>query len=214
MIGKDIVDYALKEQGNKGNKYCKWYGYDFVVDWCMIFVSWVFVKKKGKQLLGSVSYNNVGIFDDYMRTAPDVKKISDHRKAEKGDLCIFSWYGTQRDHIGIVYDTSKNYIYTIEGNTGSADCRKSKVMTRKRHKQYIHAIYRPAYTMSFSDQVNAYLAGTYSTKDKDVIKKAEEINKLADKVLKGKYGNGDERKKKLGDNYMLVQNEVNRRLSK
>ena len=211
MTGNDIVDFAINEIGNKGKKYCSWYGYSTVVDWCMIFVSYVFVKCKCKKLIGGKSYINVGVFDDEM-DALKVKKIKDHTKAEKGDICIYSWNGTQRQHVGIVYKTSKNYIYTIEGNTGSADCNKSKVKKRKRSKKYIYRIYRPAYTMSFSDMVNGYLAGTYLTDDPEVIKKAAEINELANQVLKNKYGTGSERKKKLGSNYTLVQNEINRRL--
>lgn len=36
-----------------------------------------------------------------------------------------------------------------------------------------------------------------------------EIETIAKDVIAGKYGNGDERKKKLGDNYTIVQNRVN-----
>lgn len=39
------------------------------------------------------------------------------------------------------------------------------------------------------------------------------ISALALEVLKGKYGNDDERKRKLGSNYAAVQKEVNRILS-
>ena len=39
-----------------------------------------------------------------------------------------------------------------------------------------------------------------------------EVNELANQVLKNKFGTGSERKKKLGGNYTLVQNEINRRL--
>lgn len=39
------------------------------------------------------------------------------------------------------------------------------------------------------------------------------ISALADAVMRGEYGNGDERKRRLGSNYAAVQAEVNRRIS-
>ena len=49
--------------------------------------------------------------------------------------------------------------------------------------------------------------------------KLKKINKykmdVADRVIRGDYGNGEERKRRLADdgyNYAFVQNEVNRRL--
>ena len=41
---------------------------------------------------------------------------------------------------------------------------------------------------------------------------ATDISALADAVMRGDYGNGDERKRRLGSNYSAVQAEVNRRL--
>ena len=42
------------------------------------------------------------------------------------------------------------------------------------------------------------------------VKQDEKIYELAVKVIFGEYGNGDERKQKLGDKYYEVQNLVNR----
>ena len=38
------------------------------------------------------------------------------------------------------------------------------------------------------------------------------IEEIANLVIKGEFGNGDERKKNLGDLYPIVQNEVNEKL--
>ena len=38
------------------------------------------------------------------------------------------------------------------------------------------------------------------------------VSSLADAVMRGEYGNGDERRRRLGNNYAAVQAEVNRRL--
>lgn len=41
---------------------------------------------------------------------------------------------------------------------------------------------------------------------------AVNIDALADAVILGDYGNGDERKRRLGANYSAVQNRVNQKL--
>ena len=38
---------------------------------------------------------------------------------------------------------------------------------------------------------------------------SDDIDKLAHEVLRGKYGNGEQRKKLLGTNYAAVQHRVN-----
>ncbi|WP_240628810.1 hypothetical protein [Trueperella pyogenes] len=38
------------------------------------------------------------------------------------------------------------------------------------------------------------------------------IDALADAVIRGEYGNGDERKRRLGSNYAAVQKRVNEKL--
>lgn len=41
---------------------------------------------------------------------------------------------------------------------------------------------------------------------------SSEITAIAKKVIRGKYGNGAERKKALGENYQIIQDEVNKML--
>jgi len=51
-----------------------------------------------------------------------------------------------------------------------------------------------------------------SSVDKKKEKKSKKLEKIADDVILGKYGNGEERKKELGDNYDKVQRLVNEKL--
>lgn len=60
-------------------------------------------------------------------------------------------------------------------------------------------------------EVNRKLSGKTSTPSAPS-NNAARISKLADAVLRGDYGNGDERKRRLGKDYKAVQAEVNRRL--
>ena len=39
----------------------------------------------------------------------------------------------------------------------------------------------------------------------------KQLNRIVDEVIEGKYGNGEERKNKLGSYYNIIQEEVNRR---
>jgi CW_7 repeat/N-acetylmuramoyl-L-alanine amidase len=57
-------------------------------------------------------------------------------------------------------------------------------------------------------EVNRRLAGGVAPKPST----GPNISALADAVLRGEYGNGPERKRRLGANYAAVQAEVNRRL--
>ena len=41
VIRENIVNTALKEVGNTGEKYWNWYGFNHRVEWCAVFVSWV-----------------------------------------------------------------------------------------------------------------------------------------------------------------------------
>ena len=43
-------------------------------------------------------------------------------------------------------------------------------------------------------------------------KPSVDIDPLADAVIRGEYGNGDERKRRLGANYAAVQARVNEKL--
>lgn len=65
------------------------------------------------------------------------------------------------------------------------------------------------------------MTGTKTQAKKNPVKKAPatkapakvDIDALADAVIRGEYGNGDERKRRLGSNYDAVQKRVNEKLS-
>ena len=130
-----------------------------------------------------------------------------------------------REHIGIITRAEKNKVYTIEGNTGSQYCNKSKVKYRERPAANIYAIYRPQYESiklptTLVNKIKDTLMGEYGTGDKrrkllgkdyaDVQYYINIITELTNETLKGDYGNGDERKKALGQYYDLVQWNINR----
>ena len=62
-------------------------------------------------------------------------------------------------------------------------------------------------------KVNDILGVDKTSKDDKKKSSTSELDKIAQDVIRGKYGNGAERKKKLGKEYDKVQKRVNRMLS-
>lgn len=104
-----------------------------------------------------------------------------------GDLILYDWQDTSGtkdntgavEHIGIVEMVQDGIITIIEGNKGEAVARRKIEVNGK----YIRGFIVPKYPV--------------------------DIDKLAQEVLDGKWGNGAERKKALGENYEAVQKRVN-----
>lgn len=119
-------------------------------------------------------------------------------EGREGDLILFDWDNTNpndADHIGFIAARSDDgYYITIEGNTAIGnDSNGGEVMERRRSTG-IRAIIRPKY-------------------DSEPNKPIEEV---AREVIAGKWGNGEERERRLteaGYDYDEVQNEVNRILA-
>lgn len=119
-------------------------------------------------------------------------------EGREGDLILFDWDNTNpndADHIGFIAARSDDgYYITIEGNTAIGnDSNGGEVMERRRSTG-IRAIIRPKY----DEEPNKPIA------------------EVAREVIAGKWGNGEERERRLteaGYDYDEVQNEVNRILA-
>lgn len=114
---QDMVNIAKAQVGNIGGQpFWSWYGFNYRVDWCAIFVSWV--------------ANQAGLIED--GTIPKFAAVSQGIKFFKdrglwrdrtytprtGDLIFFDWnYNGVIDHVGIVEKVENGRVYTIEGNS-------------------------------------------------------------------------------------------------
>lgn len=208
MTGKEIVTKANSYLGKTGSQFCKEYGLNIIVDWCVIFVWYVFRKCNASLLLnGGQKIANCRAIDAWGRK--ECKFISKVQDAKPGDIILMQWDGKGNfkrdglsDHCGIVASVKGNsYVNTIEGNTGSDNNQKSKVYQKVRYPSVIYAIYRPKYT----EEKKTTEKKTEQTSNADLQQKVKD-------VLLGKYGNGATRKKKLGKDYDKVQDELNRLL--
>lgn len=103
------------------------------------------------------------------------------------DLVIYDWgnNGTL-DHVGIITEINGNVLTVVEGN------KSKQVGVRTISKN--------------SSEIDCYIRVPNSTTT------TTDLTTIANEVIKGKYGNGDERKKALesmGYNYREVQAKVN-----
>lgn len=107
-----------------------------------------------------------------------------------GDLVIFDWLanGTY-DHVGILVDVNDSHLFTVEGN-------KSNEVGQRKISRYSRAI-----------------RGYISLSDVPPSNPTTDLETLAKGVIQGVYGDGDERRVKLGSRYQEVQNVVNRILN-
>lgn len=157
-------------------------------NWCDIFVTWCADKEKVSNLVGRECgvqrhkkiFKNKGIWKGRTRPA-------------KGDIIVYDWQGYHAnwaDHIGIVERVNGNNVTVIEGNTGQPRQVKRRVISW--NSNVIVGYARPKWKGSSSS------------------KTSPDYDKMARDTWRGKYGNGDERKRQLGKHYNEVMKRVNR----
>lgn len=180
---------------NSQKKLPRGYKVKYTDEWCATFVSAVAVK------LGYTDIIPTECGCDKMIAL--FKKLgcwieNENRTPKAGEIIFYDWQdsgsGDNRgstDHVGIVEKVSGGQIIVIEGNKGQAVARRYLKINGK----YIRGYGVPKYDKEPS------------------AKKA--VNTIAKEVIAGKWGNGDERKKKLaaaGYDYDEVQAAVNKLL--
>ena len=199
-------DVIFEKTAGAGNDNITKYGYEMnkiypaTMDkfslWCDAFVDWCFYKAYGiataKSLLGG--------FDDY--TVASCKMYEKHNAIDNspriGDQVFFTKNGKSSGcyHTGIVYNVDTEYFYTIEGNTSNANTvvRNGGGVAKKKYKKSIY--------------IGKVLFGHPKY---DIAQKSIEASAI--EVKAGKWGNGEERKRKLidaGYGYELVRKAVNK----
>ena len=152
--GKDVIAEAKKYLGKGGSTFWNAYGIG-AADWCCMFV-WYVMQKCGasKQFLNGGKTAWVPTAQEWL--AKNGTKVA-LKDAREGDIVIFTWNGTSRDHIGFaIKPLSSSVLQTIEGNTGSDSYKTSKVKIKERPKQYIYGIYRPKYPKEVKKVTKSY----------------------------------------------------------
>ncbi len=113
----NVVDIALSQVGNVGGKpYWQWYGFNSRVEWCAVFVSWVF---------NQAGYLNTAVpkFSTcHTQGVPWFKSMGLWKEKgyipKAGDVIFFDWeQDGHTDHVGIVEKSDEKNVYTVEGNS-------------------------------------------------------------------------------------------------
>lgn len=169
--------------------------------WCAEFVTSCFIEAYGKKYAAKIMVLSASC--GRMVEKAKAAKIwveNDAYKPTRGEVILYDWNDSGKgdnkgwpDHVGIVVNVKDGKIKVVEGNSGAFSM--VAYRTIPVNGRYIRGFIKPKY-----DKL---------PKEKPASAK---IKKLADDVIDGKYGDGEERKKKLGSLYKEVQAEVNRRL--
>lgn len=116
--------------------------------------------------------------------------FTDVNKAKINDLVIFDWgKGNRYNHVGFVVSVGNGMLRTIEGN-------KSKTVAYRSIR-------------ADSPLIRGFISTNYQTDDLPVVDVDLRVALLAIAVLKGKMGDGNERRAKLGSDYYAVQQLIN-----
>lgn len=113
-----MVAVAQSQIGNVGGApYWSWWGLDYRVEWCAIFVSWC---------ADQCGYLDAGVLPKMEGVRPYVNWFRERGQWQgrdyepsPGDIIFFDWESDGlADHVGIVEKVENGLVYTIEGNTG------------------------------------------------------------------------------------------------
>ena len=111
-----------------------------------------------------------------------------------------------------VADSVRDYFKLLQGK------RYKEALTAKTVEDAVHIIVKGGYAtdpkyaekvIGIYKQVIVGAIPVVKAKVEQIKPASDDIDKLAREVLKGKYGNGEQRKKLLGTNYAAVQHRVN-----
>ena len=110
-----IISLAIEQLGNDYTTYCKDMGYNYRIEWCACFISWLAEK------LGITDIIPVDMSCN--RQISKFKALGvwhTDRNFESGDIIYYDWdISGDADHVGIVEKVSGNTLTVIEGNNGN-----------------------------------------------------------------------------------------------
>lgn len=138
----------------------------------------------------SVCLHRLGI-DKYNECSAEImrRKFKITKTAKKDSVVFYDWNGSgSADHVGIIRKVEGHILTVIEGN------------------------YHDSVGVRKIDSSSKYIIGYGKPTITKTVKKTDDIDKIAQDVIAGKYGNGKERQSQLlreGFDYDKIQNRVN-----
>ena len=204
--------------------------------WCSEFASACAIQTFGKK--DAITYFPLSASCPRMIVEAKAKAIwveKDSFVPSPGDFILYDWDDKEPkkenknspDHVGIVEKVKDGTITVIEGNYGN----KVKRRTIKVNGKYIRGFATPhydriknkGYQKTTEEVVKEVLNGDWgngATRKNaltasgydyvNIQKEVTRISKLTDRTLKGEFGTGADRVKSLGNDYDIVQWNINR----
>ena len=156
----DMVAIALAQEGLTGSDI------GYTEEWCANFVSDCAILAGQAAAVPQNGYVPT-LYDNVISAGGKVVTGN----PQPGDLCFINWNGgTSMGHVEVVYAVSGSDVYTIGGNSGSADSLYGRMV--KKHaplaSKYILKIVRPAYVSKACTVTFDANGGTCSTTNKSV----------------------------------------------
>ena len=203
--------------------------------WCSEFVSACAIQTFGKK--DAISYFPLSASCPRMIVEAKAKSIwveKDSFKPSPGDFILYDWDDTGKgdnrnspDHVGIVEKVKDNTITVIEGNKHDKVARRTLNVNGKYIRGFVTPHYEKIkskiYHKTDEEIVKEVLAGDWGTgvtrknaltangyDYTNIQKEVTRISKLTEKTMEGKFGNGKDRVKSLGNDYEIVQWNINR----
>ena len=110
-----IISLAIEQLGNDYTTYCKDMGYNYRIEWCACFISWLAEKLGITDIIPvDMSCNNqISKFKNLGVWHTD-------RNFKSGDIIYYDWDTSgDADHVGIIEKVNSTILTVIEGNNGN-----------------------------------------------------------------------------------------------
>lgn len=144
-----IINLAAEQIGNNYEKYCRDMGYNYRIEWCACFISWLAKKLDITDIVPvDMSCNRqIAKFKDLDAWHTD-------RNFQSGDIIYYDWdFSGDADHVGIIEHIADGKLIVIEGNNGDFP----NDLVRRREisceSSLIYGYARPKYSKSSDNDI-------------------------------------------------------------
>lgn len=141
-----IINLAVEQLGNGYATYCHDMGYNFRIEWCACFISWL------AEELGITDIIPVD-----MSCNSQISKFKDmgvwhtDRNFQTGDIIYYDWdVSGDADHVGIIEKVNGMSLTVIEGNNGEYPNDLVRRRTINSASSLIYGYARPKYSVTGS----------------------------------------------------------------
>ena len=153
-----IISLAIEQLGNDYTTYCKDMGYNYRIEWCACFISWLAEKLDITDIIPvDMSCN---------RQISKFKVLGvwhNDRNFQSGDIIYYDWdISGDADHVGIIEKVNGMSLTVIEGNNGNYPNDRVRRREISSASSLIFGYARPEYPSvtfrkSYNNTINVFL---------------------------------------------------------